>query len=184
MHPPTTPTARAGNGTRTRDPNLGKVVLYQLSYSRRPRLPSRTATPLRTCSEPASPLLQPRYGKVRGDGGEGNRTPDLLNAIQALSQLSYAPGDGRVRREGGRPSGTAKYSRVYIRCQRNGTSENVYGQYFAAPSRVVADLRWPPQKSLAISRLLTIEMRRNSHTLVAAHRCVPRLRRKREAKHQ
>ena len=25
------------------------------------------------------------------DGGEGNRTPDLLNAIQALSQLSYAP---------------------------------------------------------------------------------------------
>ncbi len=28
---------RAGNGTRTRDPNLGKVVLYQLSYSRIPR---------------------------------------------------------------------------------------------------------------------------------------------------
>ena len=26
---------RAENGTRTRDPNLGKVVLYQLSYSRR-----------------------------------------------------------------------------------------------------------------------------------------------------
>ena len=26
-----------------------------------------------------------------GGGGEGNRTPDLLNAIQALSQLSYAP---------------------------------------------------------------------------------------------
>ena len=25
-------------------------------------------------------------------GDEGNRTPDLLNAIQALSQLSYAPG--------------------------------------------------------------------------------------------
>ncbi|CDH27328.1 hypothetical protein XBJ2_130002 [Xenorhabdus bovienii str. Jollieti] len=24
----------AGNETRTRDPNLGKVVLYQLSYSR------------------------------------------------------------------------------------------------------------------------------------------------------
>ncbi len=28
------PSYRAGNGTRTRDPNLGKVVLYQLSYSR------------------------------------------------------------------------------------------------------------------------------------------------------
>lgn len=24
-------------------------------------------------------------------GDEGNRTPDLLNAIQTLSQLSYAP---------------------------------------------------------------------------------------------
>ncbi len=33
----TTVTSRAGNGTRTRDPNLGKVVLYQLSYSRVPR---------------------------------------------------------------------------------------------------------------------------------------------------
>ena len=28
------PGSQAGNGTRTRDPNLGKVVLYQLSYSR------------------------------------------------------------------------------------------------------------------------------------------------------
>jgi hypothetical protein len=26
-----------------------------------------------------------------GSGGEGNRTPDLVNAIHALSQLSYAP---------------------------------------------------------------------------------------------
>ena len=26
--------SRAENGTRTRDPNLGKVVLYQLSYFR------------------------------------------------------------------------------------------------------------------------------------------------------
>ena len=64
---PTSTTARAGNGTRTRDPNLGKVVLYQLSYSR------------------------------RGDGGEGDRTPDLVNAIHALSQLSYAPLSSRVR---------------------------------------------------------------------------------------
>ena len=27
----------------------------------------------------------------RDGGAEGNRTPDLLNAIQALSQLSYTP---------------------------------------------------------------------------------------------
>ena len=30
-------------------------------------------------------------------GAKGSRTPDLLNAIQALSQLSYGPG----RAEGG-----------------------------------------------------------------------------------
>jgi hypothetical protein len=31
-----------------------------------------------------------RRGAIIG-GAEGNRTPDLLNAIQALSQLSYGP---------------------------------------------------------------------------------------------
>ena len=68
--------SRAGNGTRTRDPNLGKVVLYQLSYSR------KSLRPLSRYSQKAP----------AASGGEGNRTPDLLNAIQALSQLSYAPG--------------------------------------------------------------------------------------------
>ena len=29
--------------------------------------------------------------KLRGGGAKGSRTPDLLNAIQALSQLSYGP---------------------------------------------------------------------------------------------
>ena len=68
-------------------------MLYQLSYSRTPRMTtmnfiaaivsSRTdslADRVITCSD------------RRPSGGEGNRTPDLLNAIQALSQLSYAPG--------------------------------------------------------------------------------------------
>src|SRR5213596_2878039 len=47
----------------------------------------------------------------RPSGGEGNRTPDLLNAIQALSQLSYTPG---ARLKGSRvnertfPAGTTK----------------------------------------------------------------------------
>ncbi len=43
----------------------------------------------------ASPFFRQsrHYRRVRfRDGGEGNRTPDLLNAIQALSQLSYTPG--------------------------------------------------------------------------------------------
>src|SRR6266511_3937163 len=30
-------------------------------------------------------------GRTSGHGGEGDRTPDLVNAIHALSQLSYAP---------------------------------------------------------------------------------------------
>src|SRR5690242_5967193 len=64
--------SRAGNGTRTRDPNLGKVVLYQLSYSRE--------------------IARHRPAALPGpSGAEGDRTPDLVNAIHALSQLSYAP---------------------------------------------------------------------------------------------
>ena len=46
-------------------------MLYQLSYSR---------------EQTTVPAAHFRHG------GEGNRTPDLLNAIQALSQLSYTPG--------------------------------------------------------------------------------------------
>src|SRR4030095_6388787 len=39
-----------------------------------------------------SPGLQHQARKgPRHNGGEGDRTPDLVNAIHALSQLSYAP---------------------------------------------------------------------------------------------
>ena len=86
---------RAGNGTRTRDPNLGKVVLYQLSYSRRPaRLPQQPDP-----DRPKTCYTSLTSNKPLRDGGEGNRTPDLLNAIQALSQLSYAPGRNAPARE-------------------------------------------------------------------------------------
>src|SRR2546430_11905649 len=75
---------RAGNGTRTRDPNLGKVVLYQLSYSRVPPQSNRpVGLFLPTGCPPDCPSAR--------SGGEGDRTPDLVNAIHALSQLSYAP---------------------------------------------------------------------------------------------
>src|ERR1043166_7353520 len=67
---------RAGNGTRTRDPDLGKVVLYQLSYSRNSGV--QTYRALHT-------------GATLASGGEGDRTPDLVNAIHALSPPSYAP---------------------------------------------------------------------------------------------
>ena len=89
---------RAGNGTRTRDPNLGKVVLYQLSYSRADPASAAACAPRRppvTCGGASQVLPRVDAHCVRyraRDGGEGNRTPDLLNAIQALSQLSYAPG--------------------------------------------------------------------------------------------
>ncbi len=77
--------SRAGNGTRTRDPNLGKVVLYQLSYSREAD----------DFSVPPAPAQRPACAgstrPKRDHGGEGDRTPDLVNAIHALSQLSYAP---------------------------------------------------------------------------------------------
>src|SRR5438477_5628962 len=44
---------RAGNGTRTRDPNLGKVVLYQLSYSRAPPNLTSSSSPLYRCALPS-----------------------------------------------------------------------------------------------------------------------------------
>src|SRR5436190_19843392 len=75
---------RAGNGTRTRDPNLGKVVLYQLSYS---RVPPKSNRPVGLFLPTGCPPDRPSARS----GGEGDRTPDLVNAIRALSQLSYAP---------------------------------------------------------------------------------------------
>ena len=36
-------------------------------------------------------LLPPAAAAWTSSGGEGDRTPDLVNAIHALSQLSYAP---------------------------------------------------------------------------------------------
>ena len=86
------PPPRAGNGTRTRDPNLGKVVLYQLSYSR--EADDFSVLPVSA----QRPDLRGESRSKRDHGGEGDRTPDLVNAIHALSQLSYAPaGFSRLR---------------------------------------------------------------------------------------
>ncbi len=60
----------AGNETRTRDPDLGKVVLYQLSYSRN---------------------INGRFALVKmiGAGNETRtRDPDLGKVV--LYQLSYS----------------------------------------------------------------------------------------------
>ena len=89
---------RAGNGTRTRDPNLGKVVLYQLSYSRNfLPLVAKAADPPYLCASAVDRVANRQFNHfIRRYGGEGNRTPDLLNAIQALSQLSYTPVQLRI----------------------------------------------------------------------------------------
>ena len=84
---------------------------------------------------PADLLARPQ------DGGEGNRTPDLLNAIQALSQLSYAPHERRLtacRKEPHKiPGGMGLSQRTVIG-----------GRHFAAPSDVTAG-----QKFARFSRL-------------------------------
>ena len=42
----------------------------------------------------APTAFSPKGGGAKAGGGRGARTPDLLDAIQALSQLSYAPTQG------------------------------------------------------------------------------------------
>jgi hypothetical protein len=72
-----------------------------------------TVTP-NNLSGPHRPHVRTLPGPRR-HGGEGNRTPDLLNAIQALSQLSYAPGaTPSPPKAAARASGTAKTSEVYV----------------------------------------------------------------------
>ena len=40
------------------------------------------------------------YYRAKNGGADGSRTHDLLNAIQALSQLSYGPTRGMLKAEG------------------------------------------------------------------------------------
>ena len=40
--------------------------------------------------------MHPTNEWVVGGGAEGTRTPDFLNAIEALSQLSYSPEPGHT----------------------------------------------------------------------------------------
>jgi hypothetical protein len=67
-------------------------------------------------------------------GDEGDRTPDLVNAIHALSQLSYVPEVQAAESHRGRSTGTAKPTRRSMTSQGNSTGGNHEGRYFAAPS--------------------------------------------------
>src|SRR5690606_26624368 len=90
-------------GTRTRDPQLGRLMLYQLSYSRT-TFAARAAetlwwrgkdsnlrrlTPADLQSAPFGRLGTPPYPPFPGAGG-GDRTRDLPLTRRLLFQLSYA----------------------------------------------------------------------------------------------
>jgi hypothetical protein len=63
-----------------------------------PALPRSCLSPLfgDACRSHAAKSGQ--YAGIFRNGARGTRTPDLLGAIQALSQLSYSPAHGRTRR--------------------------------------------------------------------------------------
>jgi hypothetical protein len=69
-----------------------------------------------------------------------------LNAIQALSQLSYTPGISLTA--GQRPTGTAKDIQGYDRSQEICSGKNANGQYLAA-------LRQPGFFDYSAARLLS-----------------------------
>ena len=58
--------------------------------------PHRILNPARLPIPP--PERAPACRRAGPDGAEGSRTPDLLNAIQALAQLSYGPETANVTR--------------------------------------------------------------------------------------
>ena len=67
-------------------------------------------------------------------GDEGDRTPDLRNAIAALSQLSYVPEVQVVESHRGGSTRAAKPTRGSMTSQANRAGANAEGRYFAAPS--------------------------------------------------
>src|SRR5689334_21194692 len=67
----------AGNETRTRDPDLGKVVLYQLSYSRLTSLWQ---------AKPALALVFPAFAKRECKFN----APTLISKLQPVCKVSYS----------------------------------------------------------------------------------------------
>jgi hypothetical protein len=62
----------------------------RVSYGRDGHLSSRQMTS-RDCADGTNAKVPMTTGL---GGAEGDRTPDLLSAIQALSQMSYSPSSG------------------------------------------------------------------------------------------
>ena len=74
-----------------------------------------------------------RYFQI-SHGDEGDRTPDLRNAIAALSQLSYVPEVQVVESHRSGSTRAAKPTRSPMASQANRAGGNDGGRYFAAPS--------------------------------------------------
>ena len=80
-------------------------------------------------------LRNPEGLYIHDGGDEGDRTPDLLTASQALSQLSYAPVTGSYYR--GMFAGTQE---VFVETfsygfSWDGAAKHLLGDYFYPPSR-------------------------------------------------
>ena len=69
-------------------------------------------------------------------GDEGDRTPDLRNAIAALSQLSYVPEVQAVESHTGGSTRAAKPTRGSMTSQAKRAGGKDGGRYFAAPSDI------------------------------------------------
>ena len=80
---PAAPIARADDGARTRDLNLGKVALYQLSYI---RTVSQRATSLPNRESRVKMALQGNSG-----GRYWDRTSDLFRVREARSRCANRP---------------------------------------------------------------------------------------------
>ena len=89
----------AGNESRTRDLNLGKVALYQLSYSRIAKCAERWSgkrvsnsrpQPWQGCALPTELFPHGTHLKLNCGAGNESRTRDLNLGKVALYQLSYS----------------------------------------------------------------------------------------------
>ena len=82
----------AGNGTRTRDPQLGRLTLYQLSYSRNLCDRSVWQEPLAPASSPGTTPMPDGEGRIRTSVGVRRQIYSLLPlATRAPPQLSPRP---------------------------------------------------------------------------------------------
>ena len=80
----------AGEESRTLDLNLGKVALYQLSYSRIELLHLTTLLPFPSSNKKEALDLSTRGFPRNPGAGEESRTLDLNLGKVALYQLSYS----------------------------------------------------------------------------------------------